>query len=78
MIEVRGVILSPLLGFDLTSGCGTCTGVSALTAQPSTFSDASGRHVNNDATKPAAVLGDRQPHRRRFGDEPDVRRRRGE
>jgi len=50
MIEVRGVILSPLLGFDLTSGCGTCTGVSALTAQPSTFSDASGRHVNNDAT----------------------------
>jgi prepilin-type N-terminal cleavage/methylation domain-containing protein len=52
MIEVRGVILSPLLGFDLTSGCGTCTGVSALNAQPSTYAESSGLHINNHANRP--------------------------
>ena len=51
MIEVRGVILSPMLGFDLTSGCGSCTGVAALTAQTSTHSDSSARHVNHDLTR---------------------------
>ena len=36
MIEVRGVINSPLIGFDLdkaASGCGTCNGVNVLTAK---------------------------------------------
>ncbi|HZI66457.1 MAG TPA: type II secretion system protein [Thermoanaerobaculia bacterium] len=50
MIEVRGVILSPLLGFDLTSGCGTCTGVSVLDVRPVVRSDAGGQHVNHHAT----------------------------
>ena len=51
MIEVRGVILSPLLGFDLTSGCGACTGVSALEARAVTHSEAGGQHVNNHASQ---------------------------
>lgn len=50
MIEVRGVILSPLLGFDLTSGCGTCTGDSVLDVRPVVRSDAGGQHVNHHAT----------------------------
>jgi len=45
VIEVRGVILSPLLGFDLSSGCGGCTGNVALTARPITAL----QHVNDDA-----------------------------
>jgi prepilin-type N-terminal cleavage/methylation domain-containing protein len=45
IIEIRGVILSPLLGFDLSSGCGGCTGNVALTAKPIT----SMQHVNDDA-----------------------------
>jgi prepilin-type N-terminal cleavage/methylation domain-containing protein len=45
VIEVRGVILSPLLGFDLSSGCAGCTGNVALTARPVTAL----QHVNDDA-----------------------------
>lgn len=59
MIEVRGVIFSPLLGFDLSSGCAPCqTGrdcspcvgstdvmVDTITALPDI-----GEHVNNDAS----------------------------
>ena len=45
IIEIRGVILSPLLGFDLASGCGGCTGIAALTAKPITAM----QHVNDDA-----------------------------
>jgi prepilin-type N-terminal cleavage/methylation domain-containing protein len=44
VIEVRGVILSPLIGFDLTSGCGGCTGAVPVTAKPVT----SLAHVNDD------------------------------
>ena len=52
MIEIRGVINSPLLGFDLSSGCGTCTGTSALLAKTITFSTTTGRqHVNDDAAQ---------------------------
>ena len=36
MIEVRGVINSPLVGFDLASGCGTCTGTAAVNVKPTT------------------------------------------
>lgn len=45
VIEVRGVILSPLVGFDLSSGCSGCTGNAALTVKPVT----SMQHVNDDA-----------------------------
>jgi hypothetical protein len=47
VIEVRGVILSPLVGFDLASGCGGCTGVAALTVKPVTDLN----HVNDDAAQ---------------------------
>jgi prepilin-type N-terminal cleavage/methylation domain-containing protein len=47
VIEVRGVILSPLVGFDLGSGCGGCTGVAALTVKPVTDLN----HVNDDAAQ---------------------------
>jgi prepilin-type N-terminal cleavage/methylation domain-containing protein len=45
VIEVRGVILSPLVGFDLASGCGGCTGNAAVTVKPVTLI----QHVNDDA-----------------------------
>ncbi|MEO8191162.1 MAG: PilW family protein [Acidobacteriota bacterium] len=54
MIEVRGVINSPLLGFDLdraASGCGTCNGVNALTAKAITGDPLIGTHVNDDAAQ---------------------------
>ena len=54
MIEVRGVINSPLLGFDLdkaASGCGTCNGVNALTAKAITGDPLIGTHVNNDVAQ---------------------------
>jgi prepilin-type N-terminal cleavage/methylation domain-containing protein len=50
MIEIRGVILSPLLSFDLQTGCGGCTGVNPLTVKPVTFIDPIGQHYNNDAS----------------------------
>ncbi len=50
MIEVRGVLNSPMIGFDRTTGngCGTCTGVSPLTAKALTGTVLTGQHVNED------------------------------
>jgi prepilin-type N-terminal cleavage/methylation domain-containing protein len=50
MIEIRGVINSPLVGFDRTAGngCGVCTGVSPLTAKATTGDPLIGTHVNDD------------------------------
>jgi prepilin-type N-terminal cleavage/methylation domain-containing protein len=54
MIEIRGVINSPLIGFDLATGCGpcdpsggcaACVGAPKLIAAPTTNTP----HVNNDA-----------------------------
>ncbi|HEV8611736.1 MAG TPA: hypothetical protein VGS98_16900 [Thermoanaerobaculia bacterium] len=44
VLEVRGVIFSPLFGFDGASGCGTCTGVAQLTVRAVTAR----RYVNDD------------------------------
>ena len=51
MIEVRGVINSPLVGFDPSSGCSDqCVGnASALTAKIITSNPTLGQHVNQDA-----------------------------
>ncbi|MFY9552652.1 MAG: prepilin-type N-terminal cleavage/methylation domain-containing protein, partial [Thermoanaerobaculia bacterium] len=51
MIEVRGVILSPLLGFDLQTGCNGCTGVQSVNVLPIVGDPLIGQHVNNDATQ---------------------------
>jgi len=48
MIEIRGVINSPLIGFDQQSGCNGCTGSQSLTALPITGDALIGQHVNND------------------------------
>ncbi|MEX0879072.1 MAG: PilW family protein [Thermoanaerobaculia bacterium] len=50
MIEVRGVILSPLVGFDQQTGCNGCTGTQSVTVLPITGDPLIGQHVNNDAT----------------------------
>jgi type II secretory pathway pseudopilin PulG len=50
MIEIRGVILSPLIGFDGQTGCGTCVGTQNLTALPIIGNATIGEHLNNDAT----------------------------
>ncbi len=50
MIEIRGVINSPLLGFDPGTGCAGCTGAAALTVAPITGSALLGQHYNNDPT----------------------------
>jgi prepilin-type N-terminal cleavage/methylation domain-containing protein len=50
MIEVRGVLLSPLLSFDLATGCGSCTGTSNLDVSPVTGQTFIGTHFNNDPT----------------------------
>jgi len=50
MIEVRGVILSPLVGFDLQTGCNGCTGSQSLNARPIIGDTIIGEHVNNDAS----------------------------
>src|SRR5262245_1120780 len=51
MIEIRGVILSPLVGFDLQTGCGGCVGAQALTAKPITGDPIIGQHVNHDPSQ---------------------------
>ncbi len=51
VIEIRGVILSPLLGFDPSTGCTSsqpCTGSTTLNVRPITGDDILGQHVNND------------------------------
>ena len=50
MIEVRGVILSPLIGFDQQTGCNGCTGSQSLTVLPIVGNLLIGQHVNDDAT----------------------------
>jgi prepilin-type N-terminal cleavage/methylation domain-containing protein len=50
MIEIRGVIQSPLLGFDQQTGCGGCTGAQDLSVLPIVGDPLIGQHVNNDAT----------------------------
>jgi prepilin-type N-terminal cleavage/methylation domain-containing protein len=50
LIEVRGVILSPLVGFDQQTGCNGCTGTQDVTVLPITGDPLIGQHVNNDAT----------------------------
>jgi prepilin-type N-terminal cleavage/methylation domain-containing protein len=54
MIEIRGVILSPLLGFDHSTGCTSsapCTGSQSLTVRPIAGDPIIGQHVNNDNTQ---------------------------
>jgi len=48
MIEIRGVINSPLIGFDAQSGCNGCTGSQSLNALPIIGDPLIGQHVNND------------------------------
>ncbi len=50
MIEIRGVIFSPLVGFDLQTGCNSCTGTQSLNVNPIVGDPLIGQHVNNDAT----------------------------
>lgn len=50
MIEVRGVLFSPLVSFDLSTGCGTCSGSSNLNTAPITGQPEIGQHVNDDGT----------------------------
>src|SRR5262249_41083126 len=45
-----GVLLSPLVSFDLSTGCGSCTGSSNLDVAPITGQTLIGTHVNNDPT----------------------------
>ena len=53
MIEIRGVINSPLLGFDLKTGCEPCGGEGCSPCQGATAVDAvattANQHVNDDA-----------------------------
>ena len=50
MIEIRGVILSPLLGFDQQTGCsaGCVTNSDAITVLPTAGDLLIGQHVNDD------------------------------
>jgi len=48
MIEIRGVILSPLIGFDQQTGCNGCTGSQTLNALPIVGDLIIGQHVNDD------------------------------
>jgi hypothetical protein len=47
VLEVRGVLFSPLLGFDGASGCGPCNGADELRVRPVTASG----HVNDDPAR---------------------------
>jgi prepilin-type N-terminal cleavage/methylation domain-containing protein len=48
MIEIRGVINSPLLGFDSATGCAGCTAAAPLTVAPLVGSALLGQHYNDD------------------------------
>ncbi len=53
MIEVRGVLFSPLVGFDEQTGCAPCTGTATLNALPIIGNTFNGFHENNDpSTRP--------------------------
>jgi type II secretory pathway pseudopilin PulG len=47
VVEVRGVLFSPLLGFDATSGCGPCNGADDLRVRAMTANG----HVNDDPAR---------------------------
>ena len=49
MIEIRGVILSPLLAFDGQGGCGPCNVSNDVVFRPDLWHPLLGQHVNNDA-----------------------------
>jgi hypothetical protein len=58
MIEIRGVINSPLLGFDLATGCTPCDparGCSACTGSPNlnVATTTQNNHVNEDTNNPS-------------------------
>lgn len=50
MLEIRGVIQSPLLGFDLRGGCAGCTGSQDIVTDPIIGDPLIGQHLNNQAT----------------------------
>ncbi|MEP6992877.1 MAG: PilW family protein [Acidobacteriota bacterium] len=52
MIEIRGVILSPLIGFDQSSGCGGggCTGTENVLVKEIVGDPLIGEHLNDDST----------------------------
>lgn len=50
MIEVRGVLFSPLLGFVEEAGCAPCVGTVPLNVNPITGNAAVGQYLNNDPT----------------------------
>jgi type II secretory pathway pseudopilin PulG len=50
MIEIRGVLFSPLIGFDEQTGCNPCTGAQDLNALPIIGNSRMGNHLNNDAS----------------------------
>ena len=53
MIEIRGVLFSPLIGFDQQTGCNPCTGAQNLNALPIIGNASIGEHQNNDpSTRP--------------------------
>src|SRR5262252_2653187 len=53
MIEVRGVLFSPLIAFDGSSGCAPCIGTQPLNAKPIIGDIKIGEHLNNDpSTRP--------------------------
>ena len=54
VIEIRGVILSPLLGFDPSTGCTAsqpCTGSTSVNVRPIVGDDILGQHVNDDTAQ---------------------------
>ena len=50
MIEVRGVLNSPLIGFDQASGCAPCVGSQTLNALPIIGNATIGEHLNESTT----------------------------
>ncbi len=50
MIEVRGVLFSPLLGFVEEAGCAPCTGTQPLPVRAVAGNDQVGQFLNNDPT----------------------------
>jgi prepilin-type N-terminal cleavage/methylation domain-containing protein len=51
MIEIRGVINSPLIGYSGEAACGSCVGSTSVNAQPITGNTLIGQHLNQDPAK---------------------------
>ena len=77
MIEVRGVLNSPLIAFDESSGCAPCVGSMPLIAKPDHRQSHDRRALERRPGDPAAVRGDRRVHAERDGGQPDARHRPG-